>query len=153
MNVVLERRRKGFSLAEAMMATVVLGIAAAGVLLPFTAGAAARAEGNRRTLASMLAADLVERIIGTGFDKIDANMVAGYYGYSEAQGHVKKDAGGPGEVEFIDSKYANFSRTASWDYKFMPEASDATSARFILVTVKVYYNGKEIVKVDRLVSQ
>ena len=149
MSVVLERKRKGFSLAEAMMATVVLGIAAAGVLLPFTAGAAARAEGNRRTLASMLAADLVEQIISTGFDRIDANIVADYYGYSEAQGHIT-DAGG---VEFIDSKYANFSRTASWDYKFMPEASDATSARFILVTVKVYYNGKEIVKVDRLVSQ
>ena len=149
MSVVLERKRKGFSLAEAMMATVVLGIAAAGVLLPFTAGAAARAEGNRRTLASMLAADLVERIVRTGFDKIAADIVAGYDGYSEAQGHIK-DAG---EVEFIDSKYANFSRTASWDYKFMPEASDATSARFILVTVKVYYNGKEIVKVDRLVSQ
>ncbi len=145
----LQTKRKGFSLAEAMMATVVLSIAAAGVLLPFTAGAAARAEGGRRMLASKLAADLVEQIVWRGFDRIDANIVAGYDGYSEAQGHIE-DAKG---VEFIDSKYAKFSRTASWDYEFMPEASDAASARFILVTVKVYYNGKEIVKVDRLVSQ
>lgn len=149
MDNILHSKRKGFSLAEAMMATVVLGIAAAGVLLPFTAGAAARAEGNRRTLASMLAADLVEQIISTGFDSIDANIVAGYYGYSEAQGHIE-DADG---VEFIDSKYANFSRTASWRYKPMPGESGATSARFILVTVKVYYSGKEIVKVDRLVGR
>lgn len=150
MNRRLHIRRKGFSLAEAMMATVVLGIAAAGILLPFTAGAAARAEGGRRTLASMLAADRLEQIIGMGFDSIDANIVAGNYGYSEAQGHIT-DAGGV--VEFIDSKYANFSRTASWDYKWMPEASDAASARFILVTVRVYYNGKEIATVNRLVGK
>lgn len=149
MNVVLERKRKGFSLAEAMMATVVLGIAAAGVLLPFTAGAAARAEGNRRTLASMLAADLIEQIIGTGFDKIAADIVAGYDGYSEAQGHIK-DAGG---IEFIDSKYANFSRTASCKYVYMPEESGAASPRFILVTVSVHYNGNEMVRAKRLVSR
>ena len=131
------------------MATVVLGIAAAGVLLPFTAGAAARAEGGRRMLGSKLAADLVEQIIGTGFDSIDASIVADDYGYSEAEGHVK-DAGG---VEFTDSKYAKLSRSASWDYKWMPEESGAASARFILVTVKVYYKGTEIVKVDRLVGR
>jgi len=149
MKLRLEIRHKGFSLAEAMMATVVLGIAAAGVLLPFTAGAAARAEGGRRMLASKLAGDLVEQIIWRGFDNIDANIVDGYDGYSEAQGHIE-DADG---VEFIDSKYANFSRTASWEHKFMPEASGAASPRFILVTVSVYYSGKEIATVNRLVGK
>ena len=51
------KNRKGFSLAEAMMATVVLSIAAAGVLLPFTSGARVRAEGMRRTLGAKLASD------------------------------------------------------------------------------------------------
>jgi hypothetical protein len=132
-------------LAEAMMATVVLGIAAAGVLLPFTSGAAARAEGGRRTLASSLAAELVEQIIRTDFDQI----VAVYDGYVEAQGHVK-DAGG---VEYSDSRYAKLSRSASCDYVYMPEESGAASPRFILVTVSVYYNGKEMATVNRLVGK
>ncbi len=145
MSVVLERKRKGFSLAEAMMATVVLGIAAAGVLLPFTAGAAARTEGGRRTLASGLAAELVEQIVRTDFDQI----IAGYDGYVEAQGHVK-DADG---AEFTDSRYAKFSRSASCEYVYMPEESGAASPRFILVTVGVYYSGKETATVNRLVGR
>lgn len=127
------------------MATVVLGIAAAGVLLPFTAGAAARAEGGRRMLASTLAADLVEQIIRTDFDGI----VADYDGYIESQGHVKDAAG----AEFADSRYANFSRSASCEYVYMPEESGAASPRFILVTVSVYYSGKEIATVNRLVGR
>ena len=42
---------RGFTLAEAMIAVMVLGIAAASVLLPFVSGAAVRAEGINRTLA------------------------------------------------------------------------------------------------------
>lgn len=127
------------------MATVILGIASAGVLLPFTGGVAARAEGGRRTLASKLAGDLVEQIIRTDFDLI----IAEHDGYVETQGQVKDAAG----IVFSDSKYANFSRSASCALKYMPEESGAASPRFILVTVKVYYKGIEIVKVDRLVSQ
>ncbi len=136
------------------MATVVVGIAAAGVLLPFTAGAAARAEGGRRMLASKLAGDLVEQIIRIPFEEIE-QIIADpgdgiYVDYVvEEQGHVK-DAGG---VEFTDPKYAKFRRTASCEYVYMPEASDAASARFILVTVKVYYSGKEIATVNRLVGK
>lgn len=40
------RSCRGFTLAEAMMATVVLGFAAAGVLVPFVSGASVRAEGR-----------------------------------------------------------------------------------------------------------
>jgi hypothetical protein len=42
-----------------MMAVVVLGIAAAGVLLPFSRGAAVRVEGTRRTLAARFATGAV----------------------------------------------------------------------------------------------
>ena len=144
MNVVLERKRKGFSLAEAMMATVVLSIASAGVLLPFTSGEAVRAEGTRATLAAKLAGDLMEQIISNPFD-----VIAGCDGYAEAQGDVK-DAEG---VVFTDSKYAKLSRTAEWDYVWMPQESRKADPRFILVTVRVYYSGKEIAAVKRLVSQ
>jgi prepilin-type N-terminal cleavage/methylation domain-containing protein len=137
--------RRGFSLAEAMMATVVLAIAAAGVLLPFTSGAAARAEGTRRTLAARLAADLIEQIVGTPFDQI----VASYNGYSEPEGSVKDVDG----VVFTDSYYAKLSRAASCRYVYMPQESGSAQAKFILVTVTVYYNSREAATLNRLISQ
>lgn len=145
MNWRLQIKHKGFSLAEAMMATVVLSIAAAGVLLPFTSGEAVRVEGARRTLAAKLAGDLTEQIITTGFDGI----VTDYDGYVETQGSVNDVSG----AVFTDSNYANFSRAASCEYVYMPQESGAANPQFILITVRVYYSGREIATVNRLVSQ
>jgi hypothetical protein len=136
---------KAFTLAEAMMATVVLGIAAAGVLLPFTSGAAARAEGMHRTLGAKLASDLMQEIVNTPVNQI----VAVYGAFSEAQGQVK-DAGG---VVFTDSNYAMFSRDSSCNYVYVAQESGTGVAEFILVTVRVYYSGEEIVSINRLVNE
>ncbi len=127
------------------MATVVLSIASAGVLLPFTSGEAVRVEGARRTLAAKLAGDLTEQIITTGFDRI----VADYDGYVETQGGVKDVSG----AVFTDSNYAKFSRAASCAYVYMPQESGAVSPQFILITVRVYYSGREIATVNRLVAK
>ena len=127
------------------MATVVLGIAAAGVLLPFTRGAAVQAEGMRRTLGAKLASDLMQEIVNTQFNQI----VAAYGAFSEAQGQVK-DAGG---VVFTDSNYAMFSRDSTCDYVYVPQESGTGVTKFILVTVRVYYSGKEIAIINRLVSE
>ena len=140
-----DKTRKGFSLAEAMMATVVLGSAAAGVLVPFTTGARVRAEGTRRTLAAKLAGDLMEEIVNTPFDQV----VGQYDGYTEAQGQVK-DAN---DVVFIDSNYANFSRDASCAYVYVaPQSELFTPLNFIWATVRVYYGGSEMVIISRLIS-
>ncbi len=144
MNYELRTKRKGFSLAEAMMATVVLGIAAAGVLLPFTSGAGVRAEGMRRTLASRMAGDLMEKIIGTPFEGI----LSSYDGYAEAQGQVKDAAG----VIFTDANYANFSRDVSCSYVYMPQEDGSGEPKFIRATVRVYYRGKPIAIINRLIS-
>ncbi len=137
--------RRGFTLAEAMMAMVVLGIAATGMLLPFTSGAAVRAEGMRITLGAKLASNLMEKIVNTPFDQI----VADYDGYSEAEGLVK-DAGG---AVFTDSYYVRFSRDSSCDYVYVPQESGSGTSKFILVTVRVYYNGKKIAAINRLVGE
>lgn len=144
MNYELRTKHKGFTLAEAMMATVVLGIAAAGVLLPFTSGAAVRAEGMRRTLGARLAGDLMEEIISTPFDQI----LAGYNGYAEPQGQVKDVSG----AVFIDSNYASFSRDASCAYVRVPQESETGELKFIRVTVRVYYSGKQIAIINRLIG-
>lgn len=139
------KNAKAFTLAEAMMATVVLGIAAAGVLLPFTSGTAVRAEGMRRTLGAKLASDLMQEIVNTPFNQI----VAGYGAFSEARGQVK-DAGG---VVFTDSNYAMLSRDSMCDYVYVPQESGTGVTKFILVTVRVYYSGKEIAIINRLVNE
>jgi prepilin-type N-terminal cleavage/methylation domain-containing protein len=138
------KNQNGFTLAEAMMATVVLGIAAAGVLLPFTNGAALRAEGAYRMLAAKLAGDLMEKIVNTPFDQI----VASYDGYTEAQGQVK-DVGG---IVFTDSNYANFGRDVSCEYVYMPQESGDGDPVFIRIIVRVYYRSGEVATVSRLVS-
>lgn len=135
----------GFTLAEAMMAVVVLSIAAAGVLLPFSSGAAVRAEGLCRTLGARLASDLVEQIINTPFDQI----IPTYNGYSEPQGQVK-DAWGN---VFTDSNYTCFSRSASCEYVYVPQESGAAAPKYILITVQVQYNSKQIATIYRLVSE
>jgi len=137
-------RYRGFTLAEAMMATVVLGIAAAGVLLPFTSGAAVRAEGMRRTLGAKLAGELMEQIISTPF-----NDIVTKYNYTESQVQVKS-AGG---VVFTDTQYAKFSRSVSCEYVYVPQQGGATEPIFIRVTVRVYYSGKQIATINRLVSK
>ncbi|HUW20817.1 MAG TPA: prepilin-type N-terminal cleavage/methylation domain-containing protein [Sedimentisphaerales bacterium] len=131
-------KHEGFSLAEALIATVILSVAAAGVLVPYTSGAAVRAEGMRRTLAAKLAADLMEEIVAQPFEQI----VAAYDGYVEPQGQVK-DAS---KVIFADSNYAKFSRGASCSY-------DAGQPFFIVVTVWVKYDGHTILNLSRLISK
>jgi prepilin-type N-terminal cleavage/methylation domain-containing protein len=156
-------RQRGFTLAEALMAAVVLGIAAAGVLLPFSSGAAARAEGMRRTLGAKLAGDLIEQIItkpfldpngsvydynpgpdaeDTSFDNIDD-----YHGYSETEGQVKDAAG----AVYTDSNYAKFSRDVSCEYVYVPQESGAGEPVFIRVTVQVRWNNRAYI--SRLVSK
>jgi prepilin-type N-terminal cleavage/methylation domain-containing protein len=136
---------RGFTLAEAMMATVVLGIAAAGVLLPFASGAGVRAEGTRRTLGAKLAGDLIEQIINTPYEQI----VSKYDGYSEPQGQLKDSAG----IVFTDPSYANFSRGASCAYVYVPQQGGTYQANFVRVTVRVYYRARPIASINRLVAR
>ena len=162
---------KAFTLAEAMIATVVLGIAAAGVLLPFASGAAVRAEGMRRTLGSKLASDLMQEIItrpfhdpnGSSYDYnlgVDAGETTfedfdnldDFHGYSELQGQVKDATG----TVFTDSNYTNFSRDVICEYVTVPQQatqSDPSKCEFISVTVQVDYRGNEIAVINRLVSK
>ncbi len=158
----------GFTLMEAMLAVVVLGIAAAGVLLPFTSGASVRAEGARRTLGARLASDLIEEIVRkpfhdpngsvydynpgpdageTGYAKFD--NIDDFHGYSEPQGQVKDAAG----AVFTDSNYTYFSRSVVCEYVRVPGESSLVAKKFIRVTVQVKYKGKMEATVSRLISE
>jgi prepilin-type N-terminal cleavage/methylation domain-containing protein len=141
------RRRAGFTLAEAMIAMVLLGLAAAGVLLPFSQGAEVQAEGTRMTLGAQLADGLLERIVATPASQI----VATWNGHTEAPGHVT-DAGG---AVFTDPLYANFSRQVTcYDNVYVPQQSGPPLAsNFLLVSVRVSYAGRDIATLSRLISK
>ena len=139
------KRCSGFTLIEAMLSAVILSIAAAGILLPFTSGAMARVEGGRRVLAAKLCSDLTEQIINTPFEDI----VGTYDGNIEAQGQVENASG----VVFSDTIYARYSRAVSCEYVYVSQESGTGQSKFVLVTVRVYYDGNEMAVVRRLVGK
>ena len=138
-------RTGGFTLAEAMIAVVVLTVASASLIVPFSTGAAVQAEGNHRTLAAKLACDMVEQIMKTDFDQI----VATHNGYAETKGHVKNAAG----IEFTNPLYANYSRSATCEYVYTPQQSGIAGTEFVLIKVSVSYNDIELANVTRLISR
>lgn len=140
-----QRLKKGFTLAEALMAMVVLAIATAGLIIPFSSAAAVQSEGTNRTLGAKLAGDLVEKIITADFDQ----TVAAYNGYSESAGQVK-DYGGS---IISDSAYTKFSRTAACEYIYVSGQAGIVSPNFIKITVRVYYDGREVAELVRLKSK
>lgn len=139
--------RRGFTLAEATLATALLGMAAAGVLLPFAGGATVQAEGVRRTLGTRLANDLVERIVSTPFDDI----VDVYGTHVELQGQVQDATGTP--YTDTDSMYAEYSREASCEEVRVPPQSDDAEPSFILATVRVAHRGRNVATIYRLISK
>lgn len=151
-----------------MIATALLGIAAAGVILPFSSGAAVQAEGTRRTLAAKLASDLLEQIIHKPFHDPDGSSyyynagpdagetavedfdnIDDFHGYAESQGQVKDATW----TVFSDTNYSRFSRDVSCAYVYAPPQAGTVPANFIRVTVRVYSNGDEIAVENRLVSR
>jgi hypothetical protein len=127
------------------MALVILSIVAAGLILPFAAGATVQQEGNKRTLASKLACDLMEKIVNTNFDDI----VSEYNGYSESQGQVE-DASGQ---VFTDVIYSKFSRQAACQYVYVPQQAAFGTQTFISVTVSVYNNGSKLAELTQIKSR
>lgn len=131
------------------MALVLLGMAAAGVLLPFGDGATVQAEGWRQTLAAKLANDLLERIVRTPLEQV----VPIWHGYMEATGEVKDTSG----AVFTDPMYAGFGRSVSCYPAYVPQqvmsGSMGIEPGFIVVMVEVTYRGRLVASLQRLVSR
>ncbi len=145
MRRLCNKRTKGFSLAEAMIAIVVLGIAASGMLLPYTSGATAQAEGVNRTLAAKLARNLMEEIVSRPFNQI----IPMYGSRTEPQGYIM-DAGG---VVLPGTQYANFSRNSQCVYIYVPQESGTAPPKLILAKIQVFYKGRPVAVINRLISR
>lgn len=132
--MIYHKRNQGFTLAEAMVAMVILAFAAVAVTLPFTSSASVQQETARQRLAARLAADKIEEIAAADYDSIFAT----YDGYTESVGQIKNAAG---EI-FTDPIYQNFSRQIT--------CTNATVAGVDLtwVSVTVYYEKAEDVIIE-----
>ena len=131
--------RKGFTLAEAMIAVVLLAIAASAVSVPFVAGAAVRKEGAQRTLAAKLAHDLMEEIVSTDFDQI----ILTYAGHYEHNGMVENTNG----EFFTDPVYADFRRIVSCT------PATVSGVDLIWVTVYIYRNNDLLLSLSTLMGE
>ena len=133
--------RKGFTLAEGMMAVFLLAIATSAVAMPFVAGANVRAEGARRTLAAKLAHDRLEQIVNTDYDQIFWTYEA--YPWELFPGCLEDGAGG----FLTDPIYLRFLRVSN--------VTPATVGGVELswVTVRVYYDENEMIRLSTLVGR
>jgi prepilin-type N-terminal cleavage/methylation domain-containing protein len=132
------RQQKGFTLAEALMAMVILSIAAIGIVQPFSAGAAVQVEGWHRSLTAKLSGDLLEEIVNTEYDEI----VNEWTDYSEAKGQVKDSIGNV----FTDLSYADYSRDVT-----LQQTAALSNIKHQWITVRVYRNGIEMAELSSLV--
>ncbi len=130
--------RKGFTLAEALMAMVIVSMAAASVLMPYTAGASAQKEGVKRAIAAKLAADILEEVRLANFD-----VLAAGYSSTEAAGSITDSSG----QVYSDSVYQNLSREL--DCRLAP----LLGADLVIATSTVREDGVEIAKVSMLITR
>jgi len=124
---------------------VILGIASVIVLLPFTKGAAIQKEGIYKTIASNLASELMEKIGNTEYEQI----VTTFDGYSEPESGLRNCQG----QFYTSSNYEGFSREVVCDYVYVPQESGDKEPKFILVTVRVFHNGREIAIIHKLIGK
>ena len=136
------KNRKAFTLAEAMIAMVILAVATSAVILPFSTAGALTQEGAKRTLAASLAADLLEEI-QNAFVTMDPFWFSVFYdGVPQSAGMVT-DANGQ---VFTDPVYSKFARLST--------CSDASvgGESLIWTTVYIYYNDIEIFQAGTLIG-
>lgn len=139
------KKRRAFSLTEAMLATAILSMAAAGVLLPFTSGAMVRADARRQMLAARLAHDLMEVILLTQFEGIGI----AWDGWCDPPGGAIHLSGPP----FTDPQYADLKRMVDCQEVYMPQETADADPKFVRVTITVYHKNKKIGTVSRLINR
>ncbi len=138
MKNILYSKCSAFTLTEAMIAVVILGFASAAIVLPISSGASLTAEGSHRTLAANLASDLIEQIINVPFDQI----ISTYGDYTENQSRMIKADGS----YFTQPIYKRFSRKAACSKWPLND----NQSNLVLITVKIFYDGKELAQIQRL---
>ena len=158
--------RPGFTLVEALMASVVLAVVAASALLPFAAGTQQVNESAKLDQAITLGQALMEEILARPFfapgnrtaspgpetgetTKASYTSVDDFNTYAESTSAVKDYQG----ATVTDQEVQGYRRTATVQYVTVPnQRTDDTNA-FIQVRVDVYHNDALLASLTRIVGR
>ncbi len=159
------RRRRGFSVAEALTASVILAVAVVGIAGPLTAAGEQARVSQENSTAAVLARELMEEIAskplldgGTtchlgpetaagettraNFDSADD-----YHGYHDGSSDMTTLGGTRLSIA------PGYSRDVTVEYRATPSGASASSGDFGLVTVCVTTPHKQVVKISRLLAK
>ena len=160
----------GFTLIEALMASVILAIAVAAALVPFTSGARSQDVESRQTLAVGLVQDLMEEILLKPFEepgdsdetpetesrfgpdtgetlRSSYSAIDDYHGYEELSGQIIDPAG----QVITDPAAAGLSRHITVSYVYVTGQDVSEQPSFMRVVVEIRYNGQPVVAMARLI--
>lgn len=158
-------RRRGFSIAEAMMASMVLAIAVVGVCGPLSAASEQSQVMRERSTALLLARQLMEEIAAKPL--LDGGLACrlgpesgessrgkydsadDYNGYTDSTSAFKTLDGQT--VQF--GAVGTFTRQVAVEYRATPSGSASAAGDFGLVTVTVTTPHKQDIKVSRLLTK
>lgn len=160
------KTRSGFALAEAMIAVMILGFSSAGISMLLTASMQQNYLSEKYMLASNLAQDLLDEIMGQPFYDPDTpailtpgpdagestrqtfDNVDDYHGLTESAQGLQLPSGSA----LNSPRIANFSRTATAQYVYMPGQDTQADPTFILVTVQVLEDSEPITELKCLIG-
>ena len=159
------RRRCGFSIAEALIASTVLAIAVVAIAGPLGASSEQSRLGNERSTALVLARELMEEISSKPLcdggttchlgpesgesDRSKFDSADDYAGYHDTTKDIKTLGG---QSLNYDSNQL-YSRDVTVEYRSAINGSSATSGDFGVVTVSVTTPHKQVVKISRLLCK
>ncbi len=133
------KQQSGMTLIEALMASALLAMAAAGILLPITAAAAAQTDAQRRVIATRFAADVIERLIAEGYDAIKNDYpVNGQYDPIIPLG------------QYPEPVYSNLSAKLFITYDSVGQMPDTIDV--VILTVKVSDNNRPMITLKTLIG-
>jgi type II secretory pathway pseudopilin PulG len=158
-------RRRGFSLAEAMMATTLLAIAVVGIAGPLGAAGEQSRQTEERGAAVVLARQLMEEIVARPLcddgttchlgpessecDRTQFNSADDYDGYSDTTRDLKNYSNK--SISFDRNNV--YTRNVTVAYRTSPTGSSVSSGDFGIVTVSVTTPHKQVVKIWRLLTK
>ena len=159
------RQRAGLTLIEALLAATLLAAVIGAVLCPFAAAASNQKFAERQTLASFLAQEMMEEVLSMPYADPDGDSEPGpefdessrsaydniddYDGLDEPPGAITSFDG----TVFTGDAADGLSRHTAVKYVFVSGQDTSADATFAEVTVTVKHEGREIVRLRRLVYE
>jgi Tfp pilus assembly protein PilV len=160
-----DRRRGGFTLAEALLSATILAIVSASATLPFAAGLQQTLESSRLEQAVALGQAMMEEILARPFSDPNGASAAGpesgessrdkfdniddYHGYAESD-HIARNYL---NAAINDPAVKELWRSVSVQYVTMPNQPTADVNTFVRITVTVFNDTAALVRLDRIASR